>query len=402
MKLILYYVKLYYLFRKDFRPCYAKIGVLGSLFPDVPIVALTATATTQRKKEIETSLGMHNPVIVESSPDRPNIFLESKKRSGNLGTILEALIYELKTKRLEFPLTVIYGNLATVSECYLVANRILGPLQYEPLNSSPIAANRMFTQFHAEYPEFERERIVKELVAGTSKLRLLFVTIAFGIGVDIKNIRRVIHIGVPHTVEEFFQEAGRSGRDGLPASSTVYYNNNDISAARNISKDMVDYVSSGVCKREKLLSYFGHSVIRENYIPEHVCCDIHAEMCKCDECVLHATSEVLKQVSSVGDQVEKVSLSETEVTSDLSVEKKMLLRDRLVDFRQSLHGSGRSCVGSVSLCTGFSMELVEEVVQNANDYKSVEDIYTKLPIFDVDHAMSIFTILEDVRYENIE
>ena len=105
----------------------------------------------------------------------------------------------------------------------------------------------MFIQFHAEYPEFKRERIVKELVAGTSKLRLLFVTIAFGIGVDIKN-RHVIHIGVPHTVGEFFQEAGRSGRDGLPASSTVYYNNNDISAARNISKDIVDYVSSGVCK----------------------------------------------------------------------------------------------------------------------------------------------------------
>ena len=108
------------------------------------------------------------------------------------------------------------------------------------------------------------------------------------------------------------------------------------------------------------------------------------------------------EVSSVGDQVEKVSLSETEVTSDLSVEKKMLVRDRLVDFRQSLHGSGRSCFGTVSLCTGFSMELVEQVVQNAKDYKSVEDIYTKLPIFDVDHAMSIFAILEDVRYKNIE
>ena len=127
----------------------------------------------------------------------------------------------MKTKRLEFPLAVIYGNLATVSECYLKANTIFGPLQYEPLNLSSTAADRCSLNFHAEYPEFKRERIVKELVAGTSKLRLLFVAIAFGIGVDIKNIRRVIHIGVPHTVEEFFQEAGCSGRDGL-ITSIIY------------------------------------------------------------------------------------------------------------------------------------------------------------------------------------
>ena len=189
--------------------------MLGSLFPGVPILALTATATPQRKKEIASSLGMHNHVIIESNPDRPNIFFETRKRSdkgeGKLQIILEPLINELKEKRLNFHLTVVYGNLATISECYLIARKILGPLQYEPLGSCPNAANRMFSQFHAEYPEHERERIVTELVSGTSKLRILFVTVAFGIGIDIQNIRRVIHIGAPHTIEEFFQEAGRCG-----------------------------------------------------------------------------------------------------------------------------------------------------------------------------------------------
>ncbi|CAB4011752.1 Hypothetical predicted protein [Paramuricea clavata] len=132
---------------------------------------------------------MRNHVIIESNPDRSNIFFESKERSakgeGKLKAILEPLVNELKEKRLNFPLTVIYGNLATISECYVIARNILGPLQYEPLGSCPNATNRMFTQFHAEYPEHERERIVTELVAGTSKLRILFVTVAFGIGIDI-------------------------------------------------------------------------------------------------------------------------------------------------------------------------------------------------------------------------
>ena len=96
--------------------------------------------------------------------------------------------------------------------------------------------------FHAQYPEHERNRIVRDLVAGVSKLRHLFVTVAFGIGIDVPNIRRVIHIGVLHTIE-FFQEAGRCGWDGLPALSTVYYNNRDISSSHTISKDIIDYVS---------------------------------------------------------------------------------------------------------------------------------------------------------------
>ena len=66
--------------RKTFRPCYAKIGMLGSLFPGVPILALTATATPKKRKEIQSSLGMHNPVVIEANPNRPNIFLESKKQ----------------------------------------------------------------------------------------------------------------------------------------------------------------------------------------------------------------------------------------------------------------------------------------------------------------------------------
>ena len=379
--------------------------MLGSLFPDVPMLALTATATRQKKKEIALSLGMHNHVLIESNPDRPNIFFESKKQSdqgkSRIQSILEPLINELKTKWLDFPLTIIYANLVTISECYHIASKMLGPLQYEPHGACPNASNRMFTQFHAEYPEHERERIVTELVAGTSKLRILFVTVAFGIGIDVKNIRRVIHIGVRHTMEEFFQEAGRCGRDGLRASSTVYYNNNDISSRHKISEAMVDYVSSGGCKRDKLLTYFGHCVPRANYVPAHLCCDVHAKSCDCDECFVDATSEMLHRVTCSDDQKRDASSSNSEqVTTQLNSEKKELLRERLIEFRQTLHGSGRTCVGSISLCTGFSMQLLEEIVDNANDFKSIEDLYARLPLFSTDHAVAILEMLEDIRRED--
>ena len=368
---------------------------------------MTATATIQRKKEIASSLGMYNPVIIESNPDRPNIFLESKKRSSkgedNLLAILEPLITELKAKRLDFPLTLIYGSLATISNCYSITSRMLGPLQYEPIGSCTVAANRMFTMFHAQYPDHERQRIVTELVAGTSIIRLLFVTVAFGIGIDVQNIRRVIHIGVPHTMEEFFQEAGRCGRDGLPASSTVYYNNHDISSSRKVCQEMIDYVlSDDVCKRKKILSHFGHSVPKSN-MPAHLCCNVHAKTCDCDECLLAATSEMLENVSCADDQEKEIPSKSTAFDQaappQLSLEKKKLLRKKLIDFRQTLHGLGRSCVGSVSLCTGFSMELLEEVVGNANDFMSAEDINTKLPVFNTEHAVAIFKILNDIRCE---
>ena len=101
----------------------------------------------------------------------------------------------------------------------------MGKEQYFfPASAEPLAKNRLFSQYHAQYPEHERKRIVDELVNGTSSHRVLFVTVAFGIGIDYNNIRRIIiHIGVPYTMEEYCQEVGRAGRDGLPARANINF-----------------------------------------------------------------------------------------------------------------------------------------------------------------------------------
>ena len=263
--------------RCSFRPAYGKIGVLSNLFPAVPVLALTGTATRATKSGIIDSLGLSDPVIVESNPDRANLYYASHvhpdRGDGKLDSILQPIVVELKAKKNQMPLTLIYGNLETIAECFVFFSNSMGKDQYYPSTALPLAKNRLFSQYHAQYPEHERNRIVEELVKRTCIHRVLFVTIAFGLGIDCNNIRRVIHIGVPYTMEDYCQEVGRAGRDGLPARADIFYNSYDISKSRkNMSDVMRNFVQSKQCKRKMILSYFDHDVPK-NQDPAHMCCD---------------------------------------------------------------------------------------------------------------------------------
>ena len=264
--------------RKDFQPAYSKLGSLASMFPNTPLLGLTATATKATQKKIEESLGMINATEILINPNRSNIYLSSSRqgsRGDELGNILDPLVQDLRAKRMDFPFTIVYGSLDTISSCYLYFSCNLGTEQCEPLGAENLAWNRLFSQFHAQYPEHERQRIVDGLVQGNSKIRVIFATVAFGIGIDIPNIRQIVHIGVPYTMEEYFQEAERAGRDGLPAKAHVYYNSYDISKGKtHLSQVMRDYVQKQECKREMILGYFGFQVPTVSG-PPHQCCDYH-------------------------------------------------------------------------------------------------------------------------------
>ena len=135
--------------RKCFRPAYTKVSILSSHFPHALIIALTATATLDMQKEIIESLGMSQPAVITVNPDRPNIYFASFSRpsrgSHKLLEILEPLTKELQTKRDNFPLTLIYGNLETISESYLYFSQTLGIDQYDPPGAAALAKNRLFT-----------------------------------------------------------------------------------------------------------------------------------------------------------------------------------------------------------------------------------------------------------------
>ncbi|XP_068675578.1 uncharacterized protein [Montipora foliosa] len=143
--------------------------------------------------------------------------------------VIKPSALELKEKVISSPLTIFYSNLETCGECYSYFEQELGEQQFYPPGSPANLSNRLFAQYHAQYPEEYHTSLVKSLISGTSVARVLFVTVAFGVGIDVPTVERVIQIGIPYTMEDFLQETGRAGRNGNSAISVLYYNSYDIS-----------------------------------------------------------------------------------------------------------------------------------------------------------------------------
>lgn len=153
---------------------------------------------------------------------------------------------------------------------------------------------------------------------------------------------------------------------------------------------MRDYVESGRCKREVILSHFGFPVPPQ--FPQHNCCDFHRQKCNCDDCQLMRDLEAIDE-----DDCQPKDTAESDTASKsntLTAEQMDRLLEELQDFRLSLPGIGRSCVGSTSLATGITLDLLEQICQNAQSFNSIDDLEDKLPLFSHSHAISIWEILK--------
>lgn len=204
-----------------------------------------------------------DPTIIRVNPDRPNIFIEKLVRPPNItkikksDAIIEPLCEELKEKKLNFPVTVVYvESLECLGYFYQYINCELKDSQYI---GEAIPENRIFAQFHKDYTETMKNHIISELKSENPKLRLIFATVALGMGLDARCITRIIHCRPPTTLEKYLQEIGRAGRSGQPCTATLYYNNNDIAHNRKgLSDAVVKFCKNNdTCLRLHILKYFG-------------------------------------------------------------------------------------------------------------------------------------------------
>ena len=253
----------------DFRPSYLQLGKIAKIFTEIPILALTATATCKIEHDILKKLNLD---ITNTNLTQTTIYKKNIKYNVRIKYDFEYDMNFLYGKEKDKEIsTIIYTN--TIKNTEKICNYLIDKFNVKCMNYYSKMDNTMKKEIHNLFIK--------------NQINCLIATIAYGMGVHKKDVRRVVHYTPPQSLEQYHQQTGRAGRDGKLAECILFYNSTDFNIYnvkdQSILKNMYNYCCSDICRNKLLLEYFD-----DNY---------KFDLCNCDNCVI-STSENEKNITT--------------------------------------------------------------------------------------------------------